>query len=67
MEKRTLQEMRQFHRYTQKEASEETGVPFATLVAYELGYRKVPVERAIALARFYGCRVEDIEWGNTHD
>ena len=60
--KKTLQELRQFNRYTQVEVAEKSGVPFSTLVSYELGYRKVPVDRALALAKFYGVKVEDIEF-----
>lgn len=61
-QKKTLQDLRQLNRYTQVEVAEKTGMPFSTLVAYELGYRKVPVDRALALAEFYGVKVEDIEF-----
>ena len=61
-QKRTLQELRLLNRYTQVEVAEKTDVPFSTLVAYELGYRKVPVDRALTLAKFYGVKVEDIEF-----
>lgn len=59
---KTLAELRAINRWKQRDVANKTGIPFSTYVAYELGYRKVPVERAKVLADFYGVRVEEIEF-----
>ena len=61
-EKKTLKQLRKEIRYNQKEVSQESGVPYGTYVAYELGYRKPSLESAQKLAKFFKCNVEDIEF-----
>lgn len=58
----TLKEHRKSYRYTQKEVSQGSGVPFSTYVAYELGYRKPSLKAAQKLADFYKCKVEEIKF-----
>lgn len=62
--KKTLKQLRKELRYTQKEVSDGSGVPFSTYVAYELGYRKPSLRAAQKLADFHKCKVEDIEFIN---
>ena len=59
-EKKTVKELRKELRYTQKEVSELSGIPFSTYVAYEMGYRKPSLENAKKLAKFFNCKVDDI-------
>lgn len=61
-DKKTLRQLRIENRFKQREVSEGASVPFGTYVAYELGYRKPSLAPAKRLARFFGCRVEDIEF-----
>ena len=61
-EKKTLKQLRKEIRYTQREVSEGSGVPFSTYVAYELGLRRPSLKAAQKLAAYYKCRVEDIEF-----
>lgn len=61
-EKKTLKQLRKEIRYTQREVSDGSGVPFSTYVAYELGYRKPSLAAAQKLADFFKCRVEDIDF-----
>lgn len=61
-EKKTLKELRKEIRFTQKEVSDGSGVPFSTYVAYELGYRNPSLPAAQKLARFFKCKVEDINF-----
>lgn len=61
-EKKTLKQLRKEIRYTQREVSEGSGVPFSTYVAYELGYRKPSLKNAEKLANFFKCKVEDISF-----
>ena len=60
--KKTLKQLRKENRYKQREVSEESGVPFGTYVAYELGYRKPSLGAAQKLAQFFKCKVEDIDF-----
>ena len=59
-EKKTLKQLRKEIRYTQREVSEGTGIPFSTYVAYELGYRKPSLKNAKKLAAFFKCDINDI-------
>ena len=61
-EKKTLRQLRKEIRYTQREVSDGSGVPFGTYVAYELGYRKPSLRSAQKLAEFFKCKVEDINF-----
>ena len=61
-EKKTLKQLRKEIRYTQKEVSEGSGIPFSTYVAYEMGYRKPSLKNAEKLAQFFKCKVEDISF-----
>lgn len=61
-EKKNLKQLRKEIRYTQREVSEGSGVPFSTYVAYELGYRKPSLKNAEKLANFFKCKVEDISF-----
>lgn len=61
-EKKTLRQLRKELRYTLKEVSEGSGVAFSTYTAYELGNRKPSLANAQKLAKFYKCKVEDIDF-----
>lgn len=61
-EKKTLKQLRKDIRYTQREVSDGSGVAFSTYVAYELGYRKPSLKAAEKLAKFFKCRVEEINF-----
>lgn len=61
-EKKTLKQLRKEIRYTQREVSEKSGIPFSTYVAYEMGYRKPSLDKAQKLANFYKCKVEEIDF-----
>ena len=61
-EKQTLKQLRKAIRYTQREVSEGSGIPFSTYVAYEMGYRKPSLKNAEKLAQFFKCKVEDISF-----
>ena len=61
-EKKTLKELRKEIRYTLKEVSEGSGIPFSSYVAYELGNRKPSLKAAEKLAKFYKRRVDEIEF-----
>ena len=60
--KKTLKELRKEIRYTQKEVSEGSGIPFSSYVAYELGNRKPSLYAASKIAAFYKCAVDDIDF-----
>lgn len=60
--KKTLKELRKNIRFTQKEVSEATGIPFSTYVSYELGYRRAKLDTAQKLANFYKCKIGDIDF-----
>lgn len=62
-ETKTLRQMRKEIRYTQREVSEATGIPFSTYVAYEMGYRNPSLNNAKKLADFFKCKVEEIKIG----
>ena len=66
-EKKTLRQLRKEIRYTQREVSEGSGVPFSTYVAYEMGYRKPSLQSAQKLAAFFKCKVEDINFVETQE
>lgn len=61
-EKKTLKQLRKEIRFTQREVSNESGVPFSTYVAYEMGYRKPSLENAQKLANFFKCKVDEIDF-----
>ncbi len=44
------------------EVVEATNIPENTLANYENFVTRVPIERAIILANFYRCSVDDIKW-----
>lgn len=60
--KKTLKELRKENRYTQREVCEGSGLAFSTYTAYELGYRKPSLVNAEKLAKFFKCKVEDIQF-----
>lgn len=47
---------------TRPQVSEATGIPENTLANYENFVSKPDINRAMALASFYGCSVDDIKW-----
>ena len=47
---------------TRPQVVEATKIPENTLANYENFTTKVPIDRAIQLAEFYGCSVDDIRW-----
>ena len=61
-EKKTLKQLRKDIRYTQREVSEGSGVTFSTYVACELGYRNPSLKTAEKLAKFFKCKVEEINF-----
>lgn len=62
MKKKTLKEIRREQRYTLQAVAEKTGIPLSTYTAYEGGYRTPRVDAAIKIAKFFGVKVEDIEF-----
>jgi transcriptional regulator with XRE-family HTH domain len=47
---------------TQSQVADATDIPVNTYANYENFTTKVPIERALTLASFYGCSVDDIRW-----
>lgn len=60
-EKKTLAELRSEQRYTLKQVAEGTGIPFGSIVAYNYGSRKIPLQNAKKIADFFGISVEEIK------
>lgn len=60
--KKTLKELRKEIRYTQREVCDGAGLAFSTYVAYEMGYRKPSLVNAEKLAKFFKCKVEEINF-----
>lgn len=60
--KKTLKQLRKENRYTQREVADGSGVGFSSYVAYEMGYRKPSLRNAEKLAKFYGVRIEEIDF-----
>ena len=44
------------------QVAEALDIPETTLSNYENFVTKVPIERALLLASFYKCSVDDIKW-----
>lgn len=64
MEKRepkTLKELRAEFRYTIKQISKGTGIPFGTLVGYDCSNRRMSLDNAKKIAEFLGINAEDIK------
>lgn len=60
----TLKSARVNANLTQAQVSEATGIAENTLTNYELYRTKPSIERAIMLAKLYGCELDDIKWSN---
>lgn len=60
---KTLAELRKENRYTLKQVAEGSGVPFGSYVGYDYGTRRLTLESAQKVARFYGISTDDIKEG----
>ncbi len=58
----SLKALRVNRELTQSQVADATGIPLNSLANYENYSTKVPIERALLLASFYGCSVDDIKW-----
>lgn len=58
---KTLKEHREEKRYTMRQVSDGSGVPFGTYVGYDCQTRKISLENAKKIAKFLEIAVEDIK------
>lgn len=47
---------------SRQQVCEAVGISENTLANYENFATRVPIDKAMALASFYGCSVDDIKW-----
>lgn len=55
-----LRKRRVSHDMTQQVVAEELGVGRSTYAMYEVGVRKLTLEKAVQLARLYGITVDEL-------
>lgn len=60
-EPRTLKELRKEFRYTLKQVSEGTGIPYGTIVGYDCQHRKISLKNGQKIADFFGIATDDIK------
>ena len=56
----TLKKIRKLHHISQIELAQEIGVTQGAVSQWELGAAKPTLENLIAIAKFFGCKVDDL-------
>ena len=56
----TLKKIRKLHHISQIELAQEIGVTQGAVSQWELGVAKPTLENLIAIAKFFGCKVDDL-------
>ena len=56
----TLKKIRKLHHISQIELAQEIGVTQGAVSQWEVGAAKPTLENLIAIAKFFGCKVDDL-------
>lgn len=56
----TLKKIRKLHHISQIELAQEIGVTQGAVSQWESGSAKPTLENLVAIARFFGCKVDDL-------
>lgn len=56
----TLKKIRKLHHISQIELAQEIGVTQGAVSQWESGAAKPTLENLIAIAKFFGCKVDDL-------
>lgn len=56
----TLKKIRKLHHISQIELAQEIGVTQGAVSQWESGVAKPTLENLIAIAKFFGCKVDDL-------
>lgn len=56
----TLKKIRKLHKISQIELAQEIGVTQGAVSQWESGSAKPTLENLVAIARFFGCKVDDL-------
>lgn len=56
----TLKKIRKLHQISQVELAQEIGVTQGAVSQWETGEAKPTLENLIAIAKFFGCKVDDL-------
>lgn len=56
----TLKKIRKLHHISQIELAQEIGVTQGAVSQWEAGYAKPTLENLIAIAKYFGCKVDDL-------
>ena len=56
----TIKKIRKLHHISQIELAQEIGVTQGAVSQWESGSAKPTLENLVAIARFFGCKVDDL-------
>lgn len=56
----TLKKIRKLHHVSQIELAQEVGVTQGAVSQWESGSAKPTLENLVAIAKFFGCKVDDL-------